>query len=177
MEGRNIVIERRSAEGQTERLPGVMQELVASSVDIDVAASSLKLDVLWPVVDVPEEYGAAFATIRRERANALFIPSTPLNFYHLRRIAEFARTQRLPSIHADLEYVKVGGLLAYGDDEASAYRHAATYVKRIIEGAKPGDLPFEQPSKAELVVNLNTAKALGLRMPQSLLLRANQVVE
>ena len=267
VDGRDIVIERRSGEGQPERLARVMQEIVASNVDvivttgpgvraamnatdriaivalidaavesgvvsslahpggnvtgfglstpgavgkllqllkeaapsitrlaviaptqppgprapwrveIDSAARSMNIDVLWQAVDVPQEYEPAFTTIRRRRANALFLPSTPLNFYHLRRIADLARMQRLPSVHADREYAKVGGLLSYGDDEVDTFRHAAGHVKKIIEGAKPGDLPFEQPTKAELTINLKTAKALGLSIPQSLLVRADQVIQ
>ena len=146
-------------------------------VEVDSTASSMQLEVLWQAVDLPEHYEPAFAKITRERANALLVMNTPLNFYHLRRLADFAVKQRLPSISPLREFAESGGLLSYGDDSSDSYHRAAAQVKKILEGAKPGDLPFEQPTKFELVVNSKTASALGLTIPQSLLQRADEVIQ
>jgi putative ABC transport system substrate-binding protein len=101
----------------------------------------------------------------------------PVNVIHQKRIIEFAATQRLPVISISRAYVADGGLMSYGPSLADNIGHAATYVARILEGAKPADLPVEQPTKFELAINLKTAKALGLTIPPSLLLRADQVIE
>ena len=95
-----------------------------------------------------------------------------VNYRELRRIADFAIKRRLPAICAWREFADAGGLLSYGGDIIEGWRHAAAYVKKILDGAKPSDLPFQQPTKFELVINLKTAKTLGLTVPQSLLLRA-----
>jgi putative tryptophan/tyrosine transport system substrate-binding protein len=146
-------------------------------VELDMAARSIQLDLLWQAVDRPEQYESAFSAIVREGANALFVPSTNLNFYHLRRMADFAAKQKLPSIYTQREFAEAGGLLSYGTSAADSYRHLAAYVKKILNGARPGDLPFEQPTKFELVLNLKTAKALGLAIPRTLLARADEVIQ
>jgi putative ABC transport system substrate-binding protein len=101
----------------------------------------------------------------------------PIFVVNERRIADFALKHRLPSMFHLPEFVQVGGLLSYGPDRADLFRRAATYVDKILKGAKPGDLPVEQASKFQLVINLQTAKALGLTVPQSLLQRADEVIE
>jgi len=93
------------------------------------------------------------------------------------QIAELAANHRLPSISSFQEYVEAGGLMSYGTNIAERYRRSATYVDKILKGTKPGDLPVEQPTKFELVINMNTARALGLTIPQSLLLRADEVIQ
>jgi putative ABC transport system substrate-binding protein len=93
------------------------------------------------------------------------------------RLVDVAAKHRLPAVHTVREFVDAGGLLAYGPDVADGYRRVATYVDKILKGSKPADLPVEQPTKFELVINLKTAKALGLTIPQSLLARADQVIE
>ena len=103
--------------------------------------------------------------------------SDPLFVGNLKRIADLAAKSRLPSIHHLREFVDAGGLVAYGPDRADLFRHAATYVDKILKGAKPADLPVEQPTKFELVINLKTAKHLGLTIPPSLLLRAEEVIQ
>ena len=266
-EGRNVLIERRSAEGRFERFPGLMQELVALKVDVivaigpgvgaaqaatdripivaliedvldtglvdslarpgrnltgfggnfpglmgkqlqllkeiaptmsrlaviaaaqppgrraawreqlDAAARSMQLDLRWVAADAPAEFDAAFATIVRERANGLFVATVSVNYPQLHRIAAFAIDQRVPSISEWPEFAQAGGLLSYGTTVSEDFRRAADYVKKILDGAKPGDLPFEQPTKVNLVINMKTAKAIGLKIPQTLLLRADEVIE
>ena len=119
----------------------------------------------------------AFATMAREKAGAAIIASDPLFTQHRREIAELALKNRLPFMCPFREYAEAGNLMSYGYDPADLYRHAAVYVDKIFKGAKPGDLPIEQPTRFEFVVNLKTAKALGLTIPQSVLLRADRVIE
>ena len=145
--------------------------------DIDAAGPSLQLAVMWRAVDTPDQYESAFATILRESANALFLADTSLNAYHTRRVADFAIKQRLPSFSPLLEFAESGGLLSYGEDSAKSFRIVAAQVKKILDGAKPGDLPFEPPANAELVINLKTANALGVAIPKALLARADKVIE
>ena len=101
----------------------------------------------------------------------------PVFTANLKRIAGLAAKSRLPSIFQFSEFTDFGGLVAYGPDRADMYRRAATFVDKILKGAKPGDLPVEQPTKFELVVNMKTAKALGIKIPQSVLVRADRVIE
>ena len=267
VEGRNLILERRSAEGRFERFAAIVVELVSLNVDVIVVSSTplaqrarevttavpivlgagtdpvgsglaqslarpggnvtgLTLDVgpeiqgkrlellkgavprasrvaflgtkkLWDVVyetsikagaqalgltvflaeHTPTEYTGAFTFISRERADALFVAHSSENYAQRRLIVDFATSNRLPSIHAFREAVEVGGLMSYGVNVADLFSSAAGYVDRILKGAKPGDLPIEQPTKIELVINARTAKALGLTIPPSLLLRADQVIE
>ena len=123
------------------------------------------------------EYTDAFATISRARPDALFVPGTGPNFAHRQLIVDFATRSRLPSTYAAREFVEAGGLMSYGVNISDLYRRAAVYVDKLLKGAKPADLPVEQPTKFELVINLKTAKALGLTIPPSLLLRADQIIE
>ncbi len=125
----------------------------------------------------PDDLDRAFAVMRNERPEALIVFGDLMLGTHRRRIAEFAIKGRLPTIWAVGENVKVGGLMSYGTNFDDLYRRAAGYVDRILKGAKPGDLPVEQPTKFELVINLKTAKALGLTIPPSVLARADQVIE
>jgi putative ABC transport system substrate-binding protein len=113
----------------------------------------------------------------RERAGALYVVGDPMFVSHRRRLPELAAKSRLPAVYELKDYVGAGGLMVYGPSTLDIYRRAATYADKILKGAKPGDLPVEQPTKFELVINLKTAKALGLTIPSSLLLRADQVIE
>ncbi len=108
------------------------------------------------------------------RADALFPFGNPVNFKNLQLIVDFALTSQLPSLYDERLFVESGGLLSYGPNFIDLFRRAATYVDKILKGAKPGDLPVQQPIKIELVINLKTAKALGLTIPQSLLVRADE---
>jgi putative ABC transport system substrate-binding protein len=267
VEGRNLILERRSAEGTFERFAPIVAELVSLNVDVIVVSNTalaqrarevttavpivlgvstdpvgsglaqslarpggnvtgLTADVgpgiqgkrlellkgavpsasrvaflgtkkLWDVVyetsikagaqalgltvflaeHTPTEYAGAFALIGRERPDALFVASSSENYAQRRLIVDFATSKRLPNIHAFRESVEDGGLISYGVNIADLFRRAAGYVDKILKGAKPADLPIEQPTKFELVINLKTAKALGLTIPQSLLQRADQVIE
>ena len=124
----------------------------------------------------PQEIDSAFAAMTRERAGALVILADSIFTNQLRQIAEIAAKKRLPAIHVGTEYAEAGGLMGYSANNLDLERRAATFVDKILKGAKPADLPIEQPSKFELIINVKTAKALGLTIPQSLLLRADEVI-
>jgi putative ABC transport system substrate-binding protein len=125
----------------------------------------------------PNDLDQAFEDATRARAGALFVIQDPVIVTNLRRIAGLAAKSRLPSIFQWSEFADAGGLVAYGPDRSDLFRRAATFVDKILKGAKPGDLPVEQPIKFELVVNLKTARALGIAIPQSVLFRADRVIE
>jgi putative tryptophan/tyrosine transport system substrate-binding protein len=238
VEGRNVVIEYRDAEGKFERLPALAAELVALNVDVIVTAGGTlaalaakqatrpivfiavgdpvtsglvtslakpggnvtgvsllfpelvgkcleqlkqaipgvsRVAVLWQ--PGPKDFDRAFSEMTRARAGALTVPSTPMFSSERRRLVDLTAKNRLPTVFSFREYVDAGGLMSYGPDLAALFRRAATYVDRILKGTKPADLPVEQPTKFELVINLKTAKALGLTIPPSLLQRADQVID
>jgi putative ABC transport system substrate-binding protein len=128
-------------------------------------------------VQLPSDLDGAFTAILRSRADACLAMADPLIFSNSRRIADFGLKNRLPMIMFLREFVTAGGLVTYGPSVPNLMQRATLFVDLILKGAKPGDLPVEQPTKFELVINLKTAKALSLTIPQSLLLRADQVVE
>jgi len=144
---------------------------------LESSAVSLQLQTRPVIVRTREDWEGAFAAIRRERVGGLTMLGSLLTFGGLRQIAEFAQQARLPAVAWTNTFPQLGGLMSYGVDESHQWRRAAAYVDRILKGAKPADLPVEQPTKFELVINLKTAKALGLTIPPSLLLRADQVIE
>jgi putative tryptophan/tyrosine transport system substrate-binding protein len=140
------------------------------------AASALRVKLI--VVEVQgTDYDRAFATMVAERSDALFVLMSVTLTRDRKQIIERAAKYRLPAIYEWREQVEVGGLMSYGGSIAEISRRVAAYMDKILKGTKPADLPIEQPTKLELVVNLKTAKALGLTIPQSLLLRADQVIE
>ena len=142
------------------------------------AARSLGLRLQTMNVERSEDLAVAFAEVQRTRAEALIVSSSPLFYANSARIVEFAAARRLPTIYHQSEFVVVsGGLVSYGPDFRELFRQSATYVDKILKGARPGDLPVQQPTKFELVINRRTAKALGLEIPQALLLRADRVIE
>ena len=264
VQGRNLMIEARSAEGNPERYPTIFAELVARKVDVivlsagdlwsireaqratrtipivffgtgDPVAAELvasfarpagnttgltiqpgsgvsgkrvellkeivpritRVALLGPIlpeqavrdgdahgltlvlakVERVDQYAEAFAAVLRERADAVYVENTGLNYVHAPRIAAFAAQHRLPAIYGFRESVEVGGLASYGIDMRERFRRLAWYVDRILKGTRAGDIPIEQPTRFELVINLRTAKALGLTIPPSLMLRADQVIE
>jgi putative ABC transport system substrate-binding protein len=144
-----------------------------------VEASARSLDIEAQLLDVrrPEDLPGAFAAAAKQRAQALVVGLDGVTQGNLRTIAELAAKQRLPSIYGAKEYVDVGGLITYGASDHDMYHRAAAFVDKILKGAKPADLPVEQPTKFELMINLKAAKALGLTIPPSLLQRADQVIQ
>jgi len=267
IEGRNIVIERYSAEGQYDRLPQLMRELVRRRVDVIVAsgpaaeaardatdripivawtwqpvesglisslgrpggnvtgvaqepgpldtkrlqllkdvaptisrvavivprlrpgstskwraemedaARTLRLTLVWAEIDSAADLEPGLAAIVQERADAIYPSSGAVVWEHRRAIIDFAARHRLASVAEFREFVEDGGLMYYGASRADNFRRAAAYVDKILKGAKPADLPFEQPAKLELVVNMRTAKAIGLAIPESMLVRADEVIQ
>jgi putative ABC transport system substrate-binding protein len=271
VEGRNVVIENRDAEGKVERLPALAAELVALKVDVIVAPgthaalaakhATRTVSIVFPVAIDPVQSGLvpslarpggnvtglsfvgpelvgkcleqlkqaapgvsrvavlwqpggisertekdmlkeagvatralgvrlqlveargpadidrAFSDMTRGRADALAVLGSVMFLNERRRLVDQAAKNRLPVVYAQREFVDAGGLMAYGPNVADLFRRAATYVDKILKGAKPGDLPVEQPTKFDLVVNLKTAKALSLTVPPSLLQRADEVIE
>jgi len=140
-------------------------------------ARSLGIEIHLIDVRTPVELERAFSMMAKARADALIAIADPMFLSQRKQIANLAMTKRLPSVFARNENVEAGGLMSYGAVLGDLYRQAATYVDKILKGAKPGELPVEQPTKFELVINLKTAKALGLTIPQSVLGRADQVIE
>ena len=141
------------------------------------AAEKLGIMLQPQGVSDPDQFTGAFATIVAERSQALVVVIDPLTVRYRERIVELAMQNRLPTMYGFREFVEAGGLIAYGVNVPDLCRRAAIYVDKIIKGAKPADLPVEQPTKFELVINLNTAKALGLDVPATLLARADEVIE
>jgi len=200
--GQNLVIEVRSAGGKRELLSGLAAELVRLNVDVLVGAATLEAQALMqatktiPIVFAAssdpveaglvvssyeargrDEYEGAFSKMTKDRTDGLIVfPSTIFSTdrWHL---VEVVAKHRLPAIYEQRQFTEAGGLLSYGANPLALYHRAAVYVDKILKGAKPGDLPIEQPTKFELVINLKTAKALSLMIPQSLLQRADQVIE
>ena len=125
----------------------------------------------------PVEFERAFAVLGDARSEGLLVSNSAPAFVHRRLIVELAAKRRLPGVYCYRDFAEEGGMMAYGVDLADLVRRAAGYVDRILKGAKPANLPIEQPTKFELVINLKTAKALGLKIPQSLLQQADQVIE
>ena len=144
----------------------------------EAAARSLRLELQSVEVSRPEDLDQAFSAVMSQRAQALVVPPGNLVAVTNRgQIGSFAQRNRLPSMFGAKDYVDSGGLMSYGPSIPDMFRRAAIYVDKILKGAKPGDLPVEQPTKFELVINLKTAKAIGLAVPRSLLERADQVIQ
>ena len=144
----------------------------------ETAARALRLQLHVLKVRRQEDYAAAFAQAQKARAEALVVLASPVLWTDRVRLVELAAKHPLPAMYHQKDFVVgSGGLMSYGADFADMFRRAATYIDKILKGAKPGDLPVEQPTKFELVINLRTAKALGLTIPPALLQRADQVIE
>ena len=156
VEGRSIAIEYREAQDAARALGVRLQPLEVRD---------------------PTEFEKAFAAMTRERAGALLVLSDSTLLTQRERIADLAAKSRLPAVSGMRAHAEAGGLIAYGANIFDIWRRAATYVDKILKGAKPGDLPVEQPTKFELVINLKTAKALGLTIPQALLIRADEIIQ
>jgi putative ABC transport system substrate-binding protein len=146
--------------------------------ETELAARQLGVRVqTFEVVKDPTALDGVFRAIVRAKPDALIVIPDPLVLSHISRIVEFTTRNRLPSLIGEKRFVAAGALMSYGGDFVEGWRLAARYVDRILKGANPADLPIEQPTKFELVINLKTAKALGLTIPPSLLQRADQVIE
>jgi putative tryptophan/tyrosine transport system substrate-binding protein len=157
--------------------PAVPQSVLEMSEALPVAAHALGLTVRsWEIRDA-DDLEKVFAVLSKDRPDGLYVPIGPLMRLNAKRIAGFALKSRLPSVYSRPEFVDAGGLLSYDADIADSYRRVAYYVDKILKGAKPADLPVQQPTKFEMVVNLKTAKQIGLTIPPSVLARADRVIK
>lgn len=145
--------------------------------EVGVAARRMGVTLIHQEVNTTAALAGAFDVMQRERAQALIVPTAPFMTNNRKQILELAGKFRLPTMFEAREFVNEGGLMFYGPSSTEMHRRAAAYVDKIFKGAKPGDLPVEQPTKYELIINGKTAKALGLKIPQSLLLSADKVIE
>jgi putative ABC transport system substrate-binding protein len=145
--------------------------------DAEAAAQALGITAVSLDVQRPEHFDAAFATVLQERVDALVVSAAQQHISHANRIIDFATTHRLPTMFYEPGSVEAGGLMAYSVDWSSIRQRAAVYVDKILRGAKPADLPVEQPTKFELVINLKAAQALGLTIPPTLLFQADKVIK
>jgi putative ABC transport system substrate-binding protein len=178
-------IEGKRLELLKESFPRIARVAVvldsASRVDItpaQEAARALGLSLLFsPETATPAEFTSSIALLVREGAQALYAPETPINVRHRSLIVELAAKHRLPAMYESREFVEVGGLMSYGPIFSDIFRRAAVYVDRILKGAKPADLPVEQPSKFELLINLKTAKQIGVKIPPAVLMGADKVIK
>jgi putative ABC transport system substrate-binding protein len=158
--------------------PGALGKRTEKDSLKEAEVAARVLGVRLQVVEArgPENFDWAFSDMTKARANALMVLTSSMFFGERSRLVDLAAKNRLPAVYTWREFVDAGGLMSYGPNLADLYQRAATYVDKILKGAKPGDLPVEQPTKFELVINLKTAKALGLTIPQSVLGRADEVI-
>jgi putative tryptophan/tyrosine transport system substrate-binding protein len=159
--------------------PGVYSERTMAQMlnETEAAGRTLGLQLQLLAVRGPADFDGAFAAMNRDRADALLVFPSPMLYLEHRRIVDLAKSSRLPAIYAAREFVDGGGLMSYGANLPALFRRTAIYVDKILKGAKPGDLPVEQPTTFEFVLNLQTAKALALDIPPMLLARADEVIE
>ena len=170
-----------------EVIPGISRVAVLSNPtdtaqalllrEAQVAARSLKVHLQVLEARAPSDFTGAFSAMTKERAGGVIILTSSMFYDQRTRIADLAARSRLPAIYSVKDYAEAGGLMAYGVNLGESFRRAATYVDKILKGARPADLPVEQPTKFDLVINLKTAKALGLTIPPSILARADQVIQ
>jgi putative ABC transport system substrate-binding protein len=149
----------------------------AFAKEVKVAAGSLGTQLQVLEASYPDQLEGTFATLTRARAAALLVLTDSMFFGQRRRIADLAASSGLPAMYSQREFVDAGGLISYGPSLSDMFRRAATHVDKILRGTSPSDIPVEQPTKFELVINVKTAKALGITIPRSLLLRADEVIE
>jgi ABC-type uncharacterized transport system substrate-binding protein len=170
-----------------EVIPGISRVAVLSNPtdtaqalllrDAQVAARSLNVRLQVLEARAPGDFAGAFSAMTKERAAGVIVLTSSMFYAERARIVDLAGWSRLPAIYGVKEFAEVGGLMAYGVNLGASFRRAATYVDKILKGARPADLPVEQPTKFQLVINLRTAKALGLTIPTSLLARADEVIQ
>jgi ABC-type uncharacterized transport system substrate-binding protein len=169
-----------------EAVPGLRRLAILGNVgnpftvleieEVQAAARTLGLEVHTAEIRRAQDIAPAFETLRG-RTDAIYVSTDPLVFTNLTRINTLALGSQLPTIYTSREYVEAGGLMSYGPNYPDLWRRAADYVDKILRGAKPNDIPVEQPTKFDLIINLTTAKTLGLTIPESFLLRADEVIE
>jgi putative ABC transport system substrate-binding protein len=158
--------------------PTVRADVFQVKEVLPVAARALRLTIQPWEVRAGDDFEKVFAALSKERPNGLYVSGgSPRMMANRKRIADLALKSRLPSMYQNREFVDAGGLMSYGADEADSYRRVAYFVDRILKGAKPADLPVEQPTKFELVINLKTAKQIGLTIPPEVLARANRLIK
>ena len=153
----------------------VGHRIILKEAEATARALGVELQILG--ARVPDDFDAAFAAMTRERAGALLVLAHPTFLLYRRRLADLAEKGRLPAMYGNTEHAEAGGLMAYAPSLADNFRRSAVYVDKILKGAKPSDLPVEQPTRFQLVVNLKAAQALGLTIPQSVLIRSDRVVQ
>ena len=177
----------KSLELLTQTVPGIKRVgvLMARNApghptyvrEIKAAAQGAGIAVLGVEARARDDIARTFGVLTKARVQGLIVLPHPVTFTHQTQIVELAAKNRLPAIYPSREFTESGGLMAYSTSRTEMYRRSASYVDKILKGAKPGDLPIEQPTEFELVINLKAAKAIGLTLPQSLLQRADQVIE
>jgi ABC-type uncharacterized transport system substrate-binding protein len=183
----STVLSGKRLELLIEAVPGVSQVAVLWNAadramalryrEIETAASTMHIEIRPLAVREPEDFDDAFAAIRRDRPGAMFMITDALIGLNRKRIVAFAAENRLPAIYEVRDPVDDGGLMSYGPNLRDLFARTAYFIDKILKGAKPGDLPMEQPTKFELVINLKTAKSLGLTVPPSILARADEVID
>jgi putative ABC transport system substrate-binding protein len=169
-----------------EAIPGISRVAVLSNPSIPsqalelkeakVAAGLLKVQLQLLEARAPGDFAGAFSAMTKERADGVIIITSSMFYAERTRIAKLAAESRVPAIYGAKEFAEAGGLMTYGIDLHESFRRATVFVDKILKGAKPADLPVEQPTKFELLINLKTAKALGLMIPHSLLVRADEII-
>jgi putative ABC transport system substrate-binding protein len=151
--------------------------LVSGFKDYEAPARALQLQLQLLEVRGANDFEGAFRAAAKGRANALIMIRSPLHTRHQKQISDLAIKNRLPSMHETSDMVEAGGLVSYATNDVDQWRRAATYVDKILKGTKPADLPVEQPTKFEFVINLKTAKQIGLTIPPNVLVRADKVIK
>jgi ABC-type uncharacterized transport system substrate-binding protein len=177
----------KQVELATELIPGIQkigmivnlgnEQNAIQRLDTERAATAIGLKAVSAEIRVPEDINVAFRTLAAERVRAIIVPRDTLMLDERRRVAALAIATKIPTIHGNRPNVIDGCLMSYGVDQSDNFRRLAAYVDKILKGAKPGDLPVEFPNRLELVINLKTAKAMGIAVPSTLLDRADQVIE
>src|SRR5262245_2534567 len=157
--------------------PTIPRSVIEVKEVLPVAARELGLTLQPWEIRTADDFERVFTALNKDHPDGLYVTSNPLSRGNSKRVGDFAIKSRIPSVHGGRESVEAGGLMSYGADTAETYRRVAYYIDRILKGAKPADLPIEQPTKFELVINLRTAKQIGLTIPQSVLYRADKLIK
>jgi putative ABC transport system substrate-binding protein len=145
--------------------------------DAEIAAQSLKLKIQPLEVLAPNDLEGVFAAAKKSRAEGMIIVGDPVTFTHRKRVADLALKNRIATIDGRIQFAEAGAMIVYGPNDADMYRRAATYVDKILKGSKPADLPIERPVKFDFIINLKTAKQIGLTIPPNVLARADKVIK